>query len=322
MKKFLVLYLALVCLFVTGCGSKEEKSKTNKPMEEEKPKESAYNNTDFDGSYFFDITGDNGSYRFYSKGYLIIKNGECNTDLQFNASQGKAYKTSYKGTCKFDGEKMQILLSDSDETIDKYAYSCLIENKDLNCNIAKDYGMTLNSREENLIFQYKYDLDSWETYRRNQMFYLPDDFKWKISVEELIERYGTSTLYSPAGYNLSWTKPLYANVEFNNTYDDVQYILSDGKVVAYMVDFNDKPSKPYELYQKTKDILVEKYGDPTSEKFIWNDETYKSDQTRWNDAMRYNHLKILTVWKFKNYHLDIEWEYGKSMYVGYSLNGY
>ena len=319
-KNCLNIVLCLAILFgLCGCGnsnSNASQNNTSKPTNE--PKVQKYDNRDYDGSYYFDISGDNGSYSFVAKGYLVINNGDCKTENQFNSSQGSAYKHDYDGTCKFEDNKLNIKFKDG-----SYAYICNVENKNLNCEISGNYGITGNSTENNTIFKYKYNLDEWEDYKQYFSLYMPEDLRWNISSVELIEKYGTGKIDSAPNFSkeLSWTHPLYTSPYKSSYVDEYTYLLSNDKLVAYFIEFEEDYSNPYSLYKDVKDVLVKKYGNPSSEKFNWTDNTYKDDETKWNDAMRYNHLDIMTVWNFDGYKLILKWKYKDAMNVEYVLNG-
>lgn len=304
-----------------GCANNEpnELPKTP-PNPTSKPEVPKYNNTDYDGSYYFDITSDNGVYTFYAKGYLVIDNGKCKTENQFDSSQGHAYKREYEGTCKFEDGKLNILLEYGSR---KSAYICSIENKNLKCELNNTYGLSGNT-EHNTIFEYKYDLNGWNEYKQYFSLYLPKNLRWNISAVELIEKYGTNEIESAPRFSkeLSWTHPLYTSAYKRYYIDEHTFLLSNNKLVAYFLKFEEKHSNPYSLYKDIKEVLVKKYGNPTKETFNWSDKTYKSDGNRWNDAMRYNHLDIKTVWNFNGYKLLIIWKYGDTMNIEYVLNGH
>lgn len=316
-KNYLKVVLCLVILFSScSCGnnnSSKSQKDTNKPVVQK------YNNKNYDGSYYFDISSNNGSYSFVAKGYLVINNGECKTENQFNSSQASAYKRAYDGTCKYENDKLNIKFKNgSYET----SYNCNVENKDLKCELSNSYGISGNT-EENVVFKYKYNLDDWEDYKQYFSLYMPEDLRWNISSVELLEKYGTEKINSAPNYNkeLSWTHPLYTSTYKSSYVDEYTYLLSNDKLVAYFLQFKDDYSNPYSLYKEIKDVLVKKYGNPSSEKFNWNDNTYKDDETKWNDAMRYNHLDIVTVWNFDGYKLILKWKYKDTMNVEYALNG-
>lgn len=320
-KNYLNIILCFFVLFgLCGCGngnSNESPKETTKPTN--KPEVQKYDNKDYDGSYYFDISSDNGSYSFVAKGYLVINNGECNTENQFNSSQASAYKRTYDGTCKYENDKLNINFKNGDY---EKSYTCNVDNKDLKCELTSSYGISGNT-EDSVVFKYKYNLEEWEYYKQYFSLYIPEDLRWNISSVELIEKYGTEKIDSAPNFSkeLSWTHPLYTSTYKSYYVDEYTYLLSNDKLVAYFIGFEDDYSNPYSLYKDVKDVLVKKYGNPSSEKFNWIDNTYKDDETKWNDAMRYNHLDIMTVWNFDGYKLILKWKYKDAMNVEYVLNG-
>lgn len=320
-KNCLRIVMCLAILFsLCGCGnSNSNESQNNKSKPTIKPEIKKYDNKDYDGSYYFDISSDNGSYSFAAKGYLVINNGECNTENQFNSSQANAYKRAYDGTCKYENDKLNIKFKDGSY---KKSYTCNVDNKDLKCELSSSYGISGNT-EDSVVFKYKYNLEEWKDYKQYFSLYMPEDLRWNISSVELIEKYGTEKISSVPKFSkeLSWTHPLYTSTYKSYYVDEYTYLLSNDKLVAYFVEFEDDYSNPYSLYTDVKDVLVKKYGNPSSEKFNWIDNTYKYDETKWNDAMRYNHLDIITVWNFDGYKLILKWKYKDAMNVEYVLNG-
>lgn len=313
--------LCLAILFgLCGCENNNSNESQNNPIKPTiKPEIQNYDNKDYDGSYYFDISSDNGLYSFFAKGYLVIDNGNCKTENQFNSSQGSAYKRDYDGTCKFENDKLNIKFKDGSY---EKSYTCNVENKNLNCELGSSYGIS-GCTENGVVFKYKYNLEEWEDYKQYFSLYMPEDLRWNISSVELIEKYGTEKINSAPSFSkeLSWTHPLYTSPYKSLCVDEYTFLLSNDKLVAYFVEFEKNYSNPYSLYKDVKDVLVKKYGNPSSEDFNWIDSTYKDDETKWNDAMRYNHLDIKTVWNFDGYKLILKWKYKDAINVEYVLNG-
>lgn len=282
-----------------------------------------YNNRDYDGSYYFNYSADNGSgYIYNSIGYLVIDNGVCETKLHFNSSQSGAYAKEYNdGKCEFENNKL-IIKFGSNSNLKRYI--CDVEDKNLNCALSSQFGFT-GCKENNIIFEYKYNLSEFNSYLENYGLYLPENLRWNISSNELIEKYGTEKIEKAPNFNkeLSWAHPLYSDGNGGLGIDikEHTYLLSNDKLSAYFIGFKTNISQPYDKYKKIKTILSNKYGEPSSEKIIWTDETYKGDESKWNDAFRYNHFNILTTWNFSEYKLMLKWKYGDTMNIEYVLNG-
>ncbi len=93
----------------------------------------------------------------------------------------------------------------------------------------------------------------------------------------------------------------------------IGYVFADNKLAkarySFLIKHADK-DQYFQDYQKIKDILIQKYGSPESEKTLWHERKYRDDHSNWGLALSLGHLEFDSLW------LDAETEIELRMYSG------
>lgn len=328
MKKIFIVLCLISTFLITGCGN--QNNKKEKADNEESnfsqviDKENIYNNHEYDGIYSFLYTVDNGiGYMFTQKGYLKINNDKCETVDSTTANGTDYVKLNVTGSCKLENDIYVIKLSES-KTKSASIYECKIEGKDLRCESKSKHGIS-GFAEEKVDFKYFGTEEEYEEHKSKENFYLKSDIRWGMSTQEVINVIGTGEESSAPNFNknLSWIKlPCNENTGLLKDVDEYTYLFYDSQLIAYKYTFDEDISFPYDTYTEIKEILVEKYGNPKSEKYNWIDETYKNDENNYNDALKYKDVTIETKWLFDGYELVITWNYDDVLRVAFVKKGY
>jgi hypothetical protein len=64
----------------------------------------------------------------------------------------------------------------------------------------------------------------------------------------------------------------------------------------FIGEFTNKNDYIYE-YQKWKEVLIKKYGQPISDKWEWKDNLLKNDEQEWGTAVYVGHLEFSAQWE-------------------------
>ena len=329
MKKISFIVLCLMSIMIiTGCGNqsnnKEKVDNEENNINDVIEKEEVYNNHTYDGIYSFLYTVDNGNgYMYTQKGYLKINNDKCETLDSTSISDTNNFKLNVTGSCKLENDIYKLELTKS-KTGSESIYECKIDGKDLKCESKSTYGIS-GCVEANVDFKYFGTEEEYKEHKSKKDFYLSSDIRWGMSAQEVIKVIGTGEESSAPNFNknLSWIKlSCYEYTGLLKDLDEYTYLFYDSQLVAYQYTFDDDISLPHDTYIKIKEILVEKYGNPKSEKYNWVDETYKNDKNNYNNALKYKDVTIETKWPFDGYELVITWNYDDVLRVAFVKNGY
>jgi hypothetical protein len=79
----------------------------------------------------------------------------------------------------------------------------------------------------------------------------------------------------------------------------VGYVFLKQRLARTQYDFQDKQkqSLPFiDEYDRMKQILVQRYGDPLLDKSIWTDSTFQANRKDWEEAVRQGHLAYRARW--------------------------
>lgn len=147
--------------------------------------------------------------------------------------------------------------------------------------------------------------------------FFPDSMRWNMALEEVKDtearEVDDSINYHNAYYLSYATDPdvdQYANVA------SIVYYFEDNILKARWCEFDEEKIHDYkDLYENTKNAVIEKYGDCESENINWSDVTYQNDESKWNDAFRYGYVTIKTVWHVGDSAIIITWDYNKELSV-------
>ena len=132
---------------------------------------------------------------------------------------------------------------------------------------------------------------------QNNPVYNPDirNIKWGMSIEE-VKKHEEAELgleeENFLGYqNLEvagFESFLYYNFNIDNQLFEAYYILIHDHTneTEYISD-----------YEKIKELITDKYGEPTSDDVIWKDDLYKDDPSDWGMAIITGDLVYNTTWE-------------------------
>ncbi len=80
----------------------------------------------------------------------------------------------------------------------------------------------------------------------------------------------------------------------------IMYFFVDNKLVRARYAFIEKHTNKNDFifdFKKVNDALIDKYGNPISDKEYWSDDLYKSDYDQRGFAVSLGHLKFFTTWE-------------------------
>lgn len=79
----------------------------------------------------------------------------------------------------------------------------------------------------------------------------------------------------------------------------IGYVFTDNKLAkarySFLVKHVDN-NQYFQDYRNIKDILIQKYGNPESEKTLWHEKAYRNDQSNWGLALSLGHLEFDSLW--------------------------
>lgn len=159
-------------------------------------------------------------------------------------------------------------------------------------------------------------LDAQELYFDNT------DIRWGMSPEELEDVKSVYENYRDWDNAEGEEVIYYYDTVYSNAYnlEDIQYWFykDNNKLNSCMLDFNES-NEIYSSYEEVRDVLIGKYGQPTSEKLNFSDETYKDDLEK---SLKYKYLEIRTTWTNQpDFDIIIQW--GDGVYtITYCEKGY
>lgn len=273
-------------------------------------------NHDYDGVYQYNIKSKEDNV--VSSGYFIINGKQCNSRLGVITNDDSSKEQDIDGECSYNNSKIKI-------NTEFGTYTCTIENKNLKCNTDSYYGFT-RKQEEEANFIYKYSIEEFEEFYKTYSLNLPENLRWEMSAAEAKNILKTDYISTYSNFNTKFSSTELINTNLDESYgiklDKAECWFWDDKLMSYNVTFEKKPLKPYDSYKKIKEFLMKKYGNPASEDYQWNSDNYKDDETKWNEAMKYDYLDISTVWDLDDFHIYLEWDYNEKNSIDYLKNGY
>jgi len=165
-----------------------------------------------------------------------------------------------------------------------------------------------------------------DTKEKQKIYFDDETIRWGMSGSELESIKNVSHAYRE--YKNADNKKVYKYVDNEEYPKSETYSVFDAKergywfysdnnkLNSYMIEFY---RASYVDYSTIKDALVEKYGQPSDEKFDFNDETYKNDLEK---SLSYEYLTITTKWiNNPNFDIIIQWHKGMAT-LTYSEKGY
>ena len=144
-----------------------------------------------------------------------------------------------------------------------------------------------------------------------------ENVRWGMSLEEVQDELGMgdSLMREPDIY-LRYTPRI--TDYYRTIVSEYVYWFYNNQLRAYWLDYSDS-SCNYNEYLDIRKILIEKYGNPSSENYNWKDKTYKNEKDKWDDAFRYDDFTIKTIWYKSKFNILINWDHSsKSCSVSYS----
>lgn len=167
-------------------------------------------------------------------------------------------------------------------------------------------------------------------------YFFSNELRWNMAykeAEDMIDFANLDDTYSfePGSKMSGSTGGLvyYGHTSYDGAKHSEKYtfLFPEGILKAYWIEFDsDYKSDLYDyvyLYNQLRNDIVSRYGEPSSEDYVWSDETYKQNEEDWNKAFKYNYLTIETHWTtLEGKDLVIRWNYEKGMYFIVCEKGY
>lgn len=126
---------------------------------------------------------------------------------------------------------------------------------------------------------------------RYDNLYLPEWVRWNMSINEVKD-----VCNKIISHERSQGDTTYLTFDSHrlDTYDyENVCVFHDKNLFSYFIPC----SGNVDTYDDIRAIISQKYGDPISDKEVWNDDTYKSIPEKRNDAFEYGYVSLTTIWK-------------------------
>ena len=120
---------------------------------------------------------------------------------------------------------------------------------------------------------------------------------WGMSQEEVI---GSEEKIDPVEKTENMIK-YKTQILGNNV--ELLYLFAENKLIgsSYRLDDNYLNSRHFlRTYNKFKQALMQKYGQPDKDTTNWLNETYKNDRKKWGLALSLGHTEYSALWNTKN----------------------
>lgn len=217
----------------------------------------------------------------------------------------------------------EISSSEFNDALDKIE-KLTDENADLRARLElrDEQYKILNEKYEDCIKELNGDMDNIENENGKwDYLFLRDDMRWNMALGEVKDKENKvqDTLHSLENKNPAYLVYEITDDMYNYAFDvDSVYCFIDNKLKAYWCKFDrESPNiKNYKkLYEEIKGVIADKYGECNAEDFIWTDDTYKNDESQWNNAFRYGYVTIETTWDMEGFVVIIRWSYEDGLNV-------
>lgn len=151
--------------------------------------------------------------------------------------------------------------------------------------------------------------------------------------------FGMSQVEVKRAEKRSFVRELENQLEYENETDDFEFAFengnesafvdyfyifegsssSDNALIGYYCKFtNIFPDRNYyDQYIQLRNIVTERYGEPSTEDYNWNNEFFKGDESSYNQAFANGDFTILTSWLKEDMIVFLDWDMEDGLLLKY-----
>lgn len=124
--------------------------------------------------------------------------------------------------------------------------------------------------------------------------------RWGMSKSEVIEKEGEPDNQKVIGTGGYEEVILYTKLTVIGLDTTLGYVFTEDKLVRAIYDFEEthrNRNRFIDDFEKVKKALTQKYGEPISDREIWDDDLYKDDPSSYGAAVAVEDLTYQTTWE-------------------------